>query len=344
MRIEQLDFVEWEAALPDTGFEVFHTAEALSVLDRHTTSDLILLAGYRGNQLVAMYPVFVQRTGGVRVISSPPPAMSVPQLGPIMMPTSSKRRKQEKVNCEFTNGVLNELNINSSWALCRIICPPEYTDPRPYQWAGFSVEPSFTYRLAVNGRSVNNLLRSFSQSLRREIRSGEDMDLDIETTGVAGGETVFRETVSRYTEQDEHFGVTWPYVRDIITELSERCQIYIARDPDGEYLGGIITLFSNDAAYYWLGGTRASYEGVSINSLLHWQIIRDVAEDPPVDSVSAYDLVGANTERLCRYKSKFGADLIPYYVAESGGLVMDAAKEAYQWANRIKLYTAKHTL
>lgn len=335
MNIERLDLDEWADALPSSGFEVFHTAEALAVLDRHSASDLHLLGGYRGQQLVAMAPLFVRSApGGVRIVSSPPPAMSVPRLGPILMPTSPKRRKQEKVNREFTNGVLDVLDVDSSRTLLRMICDPEYTDPRPYRWAGLSVEPSFTYRLAIDDRSPEELLKSFSQSLRREIRSGNDLDIDIEATGVEGGETVFRETEARYAEQTQHFGVTWPYARDVIESLDERCRVYVARDPDGEYLGGIISLFSNDAAYYWLGGTRSNYENVSVNSLLHWKIIRDVAEDPPLDSVHEYDLVGANTERLCRYKSKFGADLVPYYVVESGGMAMDAAKGAYQWVNQ----------
>ena len=335
MNIERLDLAEWEAGLPDAGFEVFHTAAALSVLDRHSSGNLELLGGYRGEQLVAMAPVFVRRApGGIRVLSSPPPARSVPRLGPILMPTSPKQRKQEKVNREFTNGLLDALDVGSARTLLRMICTPEYTDPRPYRWAGLSVEPSYTYRLHIGDRSPDALLKSFSQSLRREIRSGEDLDIDIETAGVAGGETVFRETAARFAEQSQHFGVTWPYVRDVIESLEERCRVYVARDPDGEYLGGIISLFSNDAAYYWLGGTRANYDGVSVNSLLHWELIRAVAENPPIDSVHSYDLVGANTERLCPYKSKFGADLTPYYVVESGGLAMDAAKEAYQLANR----------
>lgn len=335
MRIERMDFDDWESALPEAGFEVFHTAEALSVLNHHTTGELILFGGYRGDQLVAMCPVFVRQRGVFRVISSPPPGMSVPRLGPILMPTSPKRRKQEKINREFMDGVLDELDVHSSGTVCRMICAPEVSDPRPYQWADLSVEPSFTYRLSINERSADDLLASFSQSLRREIRSGREIDLDIETTGVAGAKTVFHETTSRYAEQAESFGVSWPFVRDTITKLDERARVYVAHDPTGEYLGGIITLFSNDAAYYWLGGTRASYDGVSVNSLLHWQIIRDVAENPPIESISSYDLVGANTERLCRYKSKFGADLVPYYVVESNGLAMNAAKEAYQWANRI---------
>lgn len=335
MRIERLDFDEWERALPETGFEVFHTAKALSVLERHSASGLYLLGGYRGEQLVGMVPLFVRNApGGVRVISSPPPAMSVPRLGPILQPTSPKRRKQEKVNREFTKGVLDTLDVDSPRTLLRMICPPEYIDPRPYRWAGCTVSPSFTYRLDIGDRSPDDLLKSFSQSLRREIRSGEELDLTIETAGVEGGKRVFEETAARYGEQSQHFGVKWPYVQDVISSLHERCRVYIARDPDGEYLGGVIALFSNDAAYYWLGGTRANYENTSVNSLLHWRIIHDVAEDPPIDSVSEYDLVGANTERLCPYKAKFAPDLAPYYVVESGGVALDLAKETYQWANR----------
>ena len=58
-------------------------------------------------------------------------------------------------------------------------------------------------------------------------------------------------------------------------------------------------------------------------------MIRDVIDDPPMDSVTSYDLMGANTERLCRYKSKFGATLEPHYVVESTGRSMDVAKRAH---------------
>ncbi|MFC7137880.1 hypothetical protein ACFQRB_18380 [Halobaculum litoreum] len=51
-------------------------------------------------------------------------------------------------------------------------------------------------------------------------------------------------------------------------------------------------------------------------------------------SVDTYDLMGANTERICRYKSKFGADLVPYYTVESEGAGMKAAKTAYRLMSR----------
>lgn len=331
MRIERLDRDTWAGALPERGFEVFHTPEALSVLDRHASGDCHLFGGYRGEQLVAMVPLFVRHVGGLRIVSSPPPGMAVPSLGPLVMPTSPKQRKREKVNREFTAELLEALDADSPRTFVRILCPPDYTDPRPYRWNGLSVEPAFTYRLMAD--DPDELIDSFSRSLRREIRSGMDLDIDIGTAGIRGGERVFRETAARYAEQSEPFGPEWPYVRDVIEELGDRCRVYVAR-ADGDHLGGVITLFSNDAAYYWLGGTRATHENVSINSLLHWRIINDIADDPPIDSVNQYDLVGANTEQLCRYKSKFGGELTPYYVAESGGMAMDVAKSGYQLVNR----------
>jgi hypothetical protein len=89
-------------------------------------------------------------------------------------------------------------------------------------------------------------------------------------------------------------------------------------------------LYSNDAAYFWQGGARGEYDGTSVNSLLHWRIIEDLVDDPPLDSISAYDLMGANTDRLCQYKSKFGASLVPYYTIESNGPQMELAKRAYR--------------
>ena len=40
MQIERLDIDEWEAALPETGIELFHRPEALSVLEEHVDGEL----------------------------------------------------------------------------------------------------------------------------------------------------------------------------------------------------------------------------------------------------------------------------------------------------------------
>jgi lipid II:glycine glycyltransferase (peptidoglycan interpeptide bridge formation enzyme) len=248
------------------------------------------------------------------------------------MSNSPKRRKRERVNRRFVEGVLEELAADSSRTLLRFVCAPSYGDPRPFRWAGMDVHTEFTYHLPVDD-DPEGLLRSFSKSLRREIRDLEETDL---TVGVAedarsAASEVYEDIASRYDEQGEPFPLTEAYVLDLVEALGDRCRVYVARDGDGAYLTGVIVFYSNDAAYYWEGGARATYDDASVNSLLHWTVVRDVAVDPELEPVTRYDMVGANTPRLCRYKAKFSPELVPYYVVESGGATMDLAKTAYGW-------------
>jgi len=336
MDIRQVTLAEWEEALPSAGFEVFHTPGALRTLADHVDGDLRLYGGFKGEQVVGLFPAFVaERSVGTAVLS-PPPGYSIPRLGPLVMPSSPKRRKREKVNVSFTEGVLERVGAGDSLTLFRASCPTTYPDPRPYVWASLDLDTAFTYHLDVT-EDTDALLRSFSKSLRREIRDGMDLDVDVEATAEeSAARTVFEQTRERYAEQDRAFPLTWPYVRDLVRALGaeDRARTYLVRDRSGSVLSGVVALYSNDAVYFWLGGARTTHEGTSVNSLLHWRIVEDVAAGEPIESVSTYDLMGANTQRLCRYKSKFGASLVPYYTIESAGPGMRAAKTLYRWAKR----------
>jgi len=336
MRLERLSLAEWDDALPDHGIEPFHAPEALEVLDDHTASDLQLFAGFNGDRPVALLPVFGRSTPLGRVLTSPPPGMGVSRLGPVLMPASPKRSKREKLNREFTDLVVDATRADSRATLLRLVCPTAYGDPRPYVWDGLDAEPLWTYRLDVDDRTPDELLTAASKSLRREINDAAALDVTVEREGLDGTRAVFDETRKRYAEQGEALSVSWSYVRDLVRAMraTDRARTYVARDAEGRFLTGITVLYSNDAAYFWQGGTRCVHDGVAVNGLLHWNIIEDIAEDPPRPSVSTYDLLGANTERLSRYKSKFGSTLTPYYVVESGGLGMTAAKKAYQLVGR----------
>jgi len=334
MRVERLEISEWSDALPSSGVELFQTPEALSVLDEHATGELRLYGGFKGQQPIGLFPLLVQDRSIGSAVLSPPPGFGVPRMGPLVMPTSPKQRKREKVNNSFVEAVLDDVGVEDSLTLFRTICGTGYDDPRPFSWADLDVGTRFTYVLDLADESPDDVLTSFSKSLRREIRDGEDIDVEISREGLDGARAVYEDTKIRYQEQDKTFPLSWEYVRDLVDALEDRCRVYVARTPDGEFLSGITVLYSDEAGYFWQGGTRATHENVSVNSLLHWRVIRDVIDDPPMDSVTKYDLMGANTERLCRYKSKFGADLVPYYVVESQGTGMDVAKRAYRMVSR----------
>jgi hypothetical protein len=334
MRIERLSLTEWEDELPASGFEPFHAAPALSVLGEHSAAEMVLLGGYKGQHLVGLFPAFVREKSVGKAILSPPPSLGVTRLGPLVLPNSPKRRKQEKVNIRFTEGVIDELDADGRFSFLRLIGSTEYTDPRPYIWNDFEISPSFTYRIDVGDSSLEEIRRSFSKDLRKDVAQAEDLDLQGEGGGVDAARAVYDQTASRYEEQDRSFSLPWPYIRDLVSELDERCRVYTVSGPDGEFLNGLIVLYSNDAAYSWVGGTRADYRNISVNGYLQWRIIEGLFEDPPFDSIHAYDLTGANTRRLCNYKATFGGELAPYFVVESKGQSMDVAKKAYQVVSR----------
>jgi hypothetical protein len=327
VNVEPTTLDEWDALLPSSDVEPFHRSAALRVLDAHSAGDLQLYAGFRGEQPVALFPAFVRETPVGRIVTSPPPGLLVPRLGPVLMPTSPKQRKREKLNVAFTDVLVEELDLDAPTALFRTLTPVGYGDPRPFEWRGLSVTPEFTYRLDLD-RSVDDVHASFSKSLRREVRDGDDLPITVDVDPDAV-ETVRRDVADYYADQGEPFGVTPGYARDLVAAMGEDARVYVVRGPDGEYLTGIVVLYGGGSAYFWLGGTRATYDGTSVNTLVHDRILRDVIEDPDLADVTAYDLVGANTERLCKYKAKFGADLTPYYTVESVGAPIRVAKKVY---------------
>lgn len=330
MDIEQLTLSEWEEALPNTGYQVFHRADLLDLLAKYSTCDeLQLYAGKKGQQVVGLLPLFVTHNlFGIKTISSPPPGMHVPYLGAVLMPTSPKVRKCERVNTRFTRGVLEHVGIDSK-SLVFLVNSPRHTDPRPFEWEHLAVDTSFTYLLQIGDQSAEQLLKSFSKSRRREIRRGNELDLTVGRGDMTDARKIFQQTSDRFAEQDEYYGLTWPFVRDVLDALGEKYRVYVAREPDGSFLGGIIALYSGDTGSFWIGGVRAEYENISINSLLHWAIIQDIAEDSELADIETYDLVGAGEYRLSKFKSKFSPELTPYYVANSGGIRMQASKSAY---------------
>lgn len=331
MDVTEIGLDEWRAGLPASGYEVYHDPDMLSVLETHVDGDLRLFGAYKGEHPVGLLPVFVtERPVGTTVVS-PPVSMGVPRLGPILNPNSPKRHKRERINRALAEGVTEALGTDGRTTLFRMVCPVEFGDPRPYDWQDFAVTPEFTYVVDTDADDLDDVMRGFSRSLRNDMRRLDDLDLTISTEGIDAACRIYDDVKAQFEAHDDAAPMSRSFVRDLLSELDdERWRVYVARSPDGEFQSGIVALYGPDLAYFWLGGVVATYENVSVNSLLHRAILEDLVSDPALADVSGYDLVGANTERLCEYKAKFNGELQPYYVVESPGVEMQVAKYTYQ--------------
>lgn len=329
MRLEVIDLSEWSEVLPEQGFGPFHTAEALEVIDEHTTADMQLFAGFNGQQPVALLPMFVRDEPVGRLASSPPPGFELRGLGPILMPTSPKRGKREKLNDEFTRLIIDAIDGEASTTLLLMTCETEYGDPRPYGWAGFDVQTKYTYQIDLESTTQEELLHSFSKSLRRDIRDAAD-EIRVEVRGRSDARDLYEATKARYEEQGKGFEVPWRFLSDMLVALDDRAAVYVAESPGGEFLSGIVVVYSNDTAYFWMGGIRQTEVEHNVNGLLHWRAIKDLFEDPSRESIDTYDLYSANKRDIVRFKRKFGGQLKPYYRIESKSLPLTVAKRAYR--------------
>jgi len=330
MRIERIGLSEWEEVLPEKGFNVFHTAEALRLLERHSDTDLLLYGGYKGQEPIALLPLFIKREYGMKAVLSPPPGFGVRKIGPLLMPTSPKLGKQEKVNQEFTERVIDAVDGNSVRTLVFMSCGTRYQDPRPYQWANFDVDPAFTYRIPLDSANQDEVLATFSKSLRRDIDDAEDANVSVRVGSVEDARKVYTSTRDRFLEQDLKFPLPWEFVRDLIVGLDDRTRVYVAETEEGTFCGGVIVLYSNDTAYFWKGGARSEDLRFSVNGLLHWSVITDIITDPSYASIDQYDMYTANEKQIARYKSKFGGELVPYYRIKSDSLPMTVAMKGYR--------------
>lgn len=329
MRIATLSFEEWREALPATGFEWAHTPEALRAINDHVTGKLRLYGGFKGQQPVGLLPVIVRDELSVTAVISPPPGFGVSRMGPILMPSSTKQRKREKVSREFTAEVLEYVDAHNPLTLVGLSSSTEYTDPRPYIWADFDVETRFTSQLVLDDTTPKAVLQSFSREARRGIRDAENAGITVSRRDGKGARDIYSAQKTRRNEQGAEYPVSWEYTRDLIAALGDRARVYVAETSAGEFAGGITVVFSNDEGYFFQGGTRIPNQDVSANSLLHWCIIEDILTDPELASIHRYDLGDVSIESLARYKSKYGGELVPYYLIKSGRL-MDLAQKTYE--------------
>jgi len=334
MRIEELSLSEWDAALPDKGFELFHTTDALEVLESHWPGEVRLFGGFKGQEPIGLLPLFVRQTRVGRIVSSPPIGFGIGRLGPIVMSTSPKQRKRESVNKKFVRNVIEAVDGTDQFTLFRVVGNTTYNDPRPFSWEGFDVTPEYTYQIDVGSATTDHVLESFSRDLRKDIRNRDEVGITIRRQQEGDAKKIYNAMVDRYHEQGKDQPVSWEFIEDLLAAVDDRARVYVAESESGEFISGMIVLYADKIACNWKGGakSRTLDTSVSVNNLLHWKIIEDIITDPELDSITTYDFYTANNERLSRYKSSFNGSLVPYYIIESDGVPMAIAKKAYRTA------------
>lgn len=306
---------------------VFHTSGWLRAMERRSGGRLHPLVGYKGQEMVGLFPLFELTKGPITAVFSPPPRLGVPHLGPVLRNFQKlKRRKFDRRNRQFVEGCLEWADEEIAQSYTYVTTVPEYRDVRPFDWAGFDVTPNYTYAVPTFDDN-ERLMDHFASSARRAIRDIRDADCvcAVKQRDKAGAEFVIRQVRDRYESQDKRFDLDASFIDHLYRSLSEDdLKVYVG-EVDGERVSGIIAPADSSTVYFWMGGVKPETDQ-PINELLHWSVLTDAAECGQEN----YDLVGANTPHICRYKTKFNPQLVPYYELERSTPLTKIASTLYR--------------
>ena len=301
----------------------FHRRGSLAALADHANATLHPLVGHKGQEPVGLFPLFEVRRLGLSTVFSPPPGLLVPYLGPALLNVEKlKQRKRERRHERFVDGCFEWLEERDP-RYVHVRSDFRYPDLRPLEWNDMSVSPGYTYTVDLTA-GEEELLKRFSSDARSNVRDGAPENCTIEEGGESAIRRIVTQVYRRYEAQDESYGVTPGFVIDLAERLPEGCvRAYVCR-VDGRFVGGMITLEDEGTIYRWQGGAKHDAE-IPANDLLDWHIMREAMGR----DIESYDLVGADSRRLNRYKAKFDPELRTYHQAERAGPAMRLVRETY---------------
>lgn len=302
----------------------FHLAEALDVLAEESGTAVHRLVGYKGEEPCGLFPVFTTAVGPFTVSFSPPPDLKVPYLGPTLLNAGKmKRRRLELRHGRFIDAAIEWLQREHAPAFATVRTAPGYDDARPLLWNDYDATLRYTYLVDLT-RGTDDLLGAFSSDARQNVTAASDADHEIVEAGPDGIADVVAAVTDRHAEQGESFPVDAAFVTRLYEALPDGVVRPLCCRCDGEFVGGKVVLEFGGTGLSWL--TAADHEvDVPVSDVLDWTYITGAVDR----GVETYDLVGANSRRLSRYKAKFAPELAPYYRAERGSRAMILASRLY---------------
>ncbi|QCC56790.1 GNAT family N-acetyltransferase (plasmid) [Natronorubrum bangense] len=323
----QADADEWNRYVERSdGTNPFHRAEALRLQAEDTDSTLHLLAGFKGQEAVGLFPVFEYTKGPITGAFSPAPFSWSCYLGPSLLNVDKlKQRKADRRTKQFLEGSLEWIEAEISPQYTKFVAA-EFDDMRPFTWAGYNVEPGYTYVVDLEG-DEEALLKRFSSDARNNVRNADEDAYVIEEGTNDDVERIVEQVAKRYENQGQAFQLSPTFARSVHEALPDGAiRPYVCR-VDGEFVGGILVAESETTRYRWQGGVKPDTEiDLPINDLLDWHVMRDGLHS----GIETYDLVGAGVPSINRYKAKFNPRLETHYEITSGSFGLDLLVDRYR--------------
>ena len=176
------------------------------------------------------------------------------------------------------------------------------------------IQPKYVFRLYLGGRSEEEVLASFEQKTRYNIRLASRKGV---TVRVCGDEMLddFSRIMNETGARDGFIVRPREYFKKMLDALGEHARLYMAFYED-KPIAGTLAIAYGDKVWYLYGASSNEYRNVMPNYLLQWEMIRWAIER----KAAVYDFRGVSGDLsednplygLYRFKRGFNGDFTEF--------------------------------
>jgi len=303
----ELDF--WDDYINDTtSSTIFHKIEWLMAAAEHTKMQFMPLAVSKGKDIICLFPLFYKKKYGLRVLLSPPNRCGISYLGPVFNIPSSNRYNYEWTYINVIDEIIKFAEQNIGFDYFRIIHAPGVGDMRPYIWKGYSVQPKYTYEFNLSEGEKELYDRFHTTAKNKKKRAMSNNNISIYRDRKFASE-ILSLAEKRSVEQKFKFRISANYFNKLInSSFSDNIESIVVKN-NGNIIAGSIDLIDRTNTYAWIATFSKEESIPGVGELILWEKIKDYHNR----GFEKFDIVDANIRRLCRHKSRYGANLVNYF-------------------------------
>lgn len=316
------DLKQWDQLIAESyGGTIFHTMKYLRCLEAHTTTPLLNhrlkgvlypLVAREGAVIVALFPVFLYASHGVRIVRSGTIGEDLIYLGPVFIEGNLLKPSRLQVRAVRLQKALDgfvKRTLNAHAVHLKI--SPFYPDARPYLWNGYDVQPLHTYWYYLD-LGPEAIWDGFNKGVRKVIANAQKRNLCVEFGGVDEAAFIYDLLDARNRSSSPK-----ALVLDIVQSLSPgNCTVFIAK-LDGKMLSGVIVLHYGQYAHLWIGFPGSDTEHSGANELLMWEAIRWAH----AQGYNILENTGGDDLTTFQFKRKFNPVLKTYLSVDGSSFV-----------------------
>lgn len=291
---------------------IFHTSKWLETICKHDNITLEMLGGYKGQELIGIFPIFIKKGKRINSAFSPPPISLTPYGGPLFNRINRNQEKSESIKFSFISAVdryLSRKKINHM----NFITTFPFENVRMFTWNKYEVSPMYIYSL--NLIVSKDLLQTFNKHKRSRIVKGMQ-NKNITIKSISPSEEFIDVFWDLWKKTHERSNIQVPSIKNLLKDLIftfyPNNLLVLVGYHKSEIAAIFILTYFNKIIHSWLSASDSDFLKYHITDLIKWQGIQFAIEN----GFTTMDLGGANVPSVAKFKVGFNPVAKVYYQIE----------------------------